>query len=281
MLEPTVGWNAKLIVLMRVAPVMGLALGATGAFAESAAESSVYMARVVSVSAQARDAYVGCLQQTELPRLLALKQQGLLLEHSAFETSSVHITAPEVPAWNFFFLDRVPLKTTQSQTLREIVGACDAAGIEVRRIETLRATPDSYPPKAGPLSERLAPTVQYVLEYIDVRETPTAKREYREAMRTSVGPAIGQLVRDGIFYSLGSFETASVEYTQPGMPHWNEIHVRGYFAEKGPSPPELDDAMKKVNPQRGGTTEVFARLDAVRSKAREDYARQLHELDVR
>jgi hypothetical protein len=266
---------------MRVAPAMGVALGATGAFAEPVVESSVYMARVVAVSAQARDAYVGCLQRTELPRLLALKEQGLLLEHSAFETTSVNVTAPEVPAWNFFFLDRVPLKTTQSQTLREIVGPCDAAGVEVRRIETLRATPDSYPRQAGPQSAHLAPTVQYVVEYIDVRETPTAKREYREAMRTSVGPAIGQLVHDGIFYSLGSFETASVEYTQPGMPHWNEIHVRGYFPEKGPSPPELDDAMRKVNPQRGGSTEVFARLDAVRSKTREDYARQLHELDVR
>ena len=274
------GWNAKLIILMRVAAAMGVALGATGAFAEPTAESSVYMARVVSVSAQARDAYVGCLRRTELPRLLALKEQGLLLEHSAFETTSVQSTAPEVPAWNFFFLDRVPLKTTRSQALREIVGPCDAAGVEVRRIETLRATPDSYPPKAGPQSEHLAPSVQFVVEYINVQETPTAKREYREAMRTSVGPAIGQLVHDGIFYSLGSFATASVEYTQPGMPHWNEIHVRGYFPEKGPSPAELDTAMRQVNPQRGGATEVFARLDAVRSTAREDYARQLHELDV-
>jgi hypothetical protein len=64
------------------------------------------------------------------------------------------------------------------------------------------------------------------------------------------------------------------------MAHWNAIHVRGYFPDKGPNPPEVDTAMRQVHPQSGGSTEVFARLDAVRTKTREDYARQLHELDV-
>ena len=269
-----VGWNARLIVSICAA------LGAADAFAEPAGEASVYMARVVSVSPQARDAYVDCLQRTELPRLRALKQQGLLLEHSAFETTSVHVTAPGVPAWNFLFLDRILQKATRSQTVREIVGPCDAAGVEVRRIETLRATPDFYPPKTGPQAEQLAPTAQFVVEFIDVQEKPVAKRDYREVMRTTVGPAIGRLVSDGVFYNLSSFETASVEYAQPGMAHWNAIHLRGYFPEKGPNPPEVDTAMRQVRPQSGGSTEVFARLDAIRTKTREDYARQLHELDV-
>ncbi len=160
-----------------------------------------------------------------------------------------------------------------------MVGPCDTAGVEVRRIETLRPTPDFYLPRAG--SERFASSAQFVIEYIDVQNKPAAKREYRETMRTSVGPAIGKLVNDGVFYSLSSFETASVEYTQPAMPRWNELHVRGYFPDKGPNPPEVDIALKQVNPQRGGSTEVFARLDSIRSKAREDFARQLHELDVR
>lgn len=38
--------------------------------------------------------------------------------------------------------------------------------------------------------------------------------------------------------------------------------------------------MMQVHPQSGSSTEVFARLDTIRTKTREDYARQLHELDV-
>jgi hypothetical protein len=268
-----VGWNARLIISICVA------LGVSPAFAESTSDSSVYMGRVVSVSAMARDAYVACLERTELPRLRALKEQGLLLEHSAFETTSVHISTPEAPAWNFFFLDRVPQQRARGQALREIGEPCDAAGVEVRRIETLRATPDFYLPKAG--SAQLAASAQFVVAFIDVQDKPATKREYRDIMRTSVRPAIGQLVRDGVLYSLSSFETASVEYTEPAMPHWNEIHLRGYFPAGGPLPPELDTALRQANPQRGGSTEVFGRLDALSSKAREDYTRQLHELDVR
>ncbi len=184
-------WNAAIILSLCVA------IGATAVVPDSDAISALYIARVVSVSPAARDAYVDCLRTTELP-------------------------------------DR-----------------------------------------------RALPSVQFIVEYIAVQNSPDALAEDRETMRTSIGPAAGQLVRDGYLHELRALETASVEYAQAGMPRWNQIHVRGFFPDKGPTPAAMDEAMKQVNPQRGGFAQVFGRLDAIRSKPREDVARQLYELDLR
>jgi hypothetical protein len=46
-------------------------------------------------------------------------------------------------------------------------------------------------------------------------------------------------------------------------------------------PGDLDGVLRRVNPQSGGTARVFGRLDAIRTKPREDVARQLPELAVR
>ena len=83
------------------------------------------------------------------------------------------------------------------------------------------------------------------------------------------------------FVNLIALETVSVAYTQPTMPSWNQIHIRGYFPEKGATPAALDEALRRVNPQSGGYAGVFAPLDAIRTWAREDVARQLRELAVR
>jgi hypothetical protein len=82
--------------------------------------------------------------------------------------------------------------------------------------------------------------------------------------------------------NLIALETVSVEFAQPGMPNWNQIHLRGYFPDKGRVPPSaLDGALRRVNPQSGGAAAVFGRLDSIRTKPREDVARQLPELAVR
>jgi hypothetical protein len=63
-------------------------------------------------------------------------------------------------------------------------------------------------------------------------------------------------------------------------PRWNQIHIRGFYPDKGPSPVESPDALRRVNPS-GGHSAFFAGLNKIRTKPREDEARQLFDLAVR
>ena len=257
---------------------------------------AVYVARVLSVSAAGRDAFVACLRQKELPVWQQMKRNGLLADQSVFETVSVRLGAPDVPAWNFLLLSHLaPSATPEAffkaekdrESKRPTGTRCeDAPGIETLRVEVLRSTPNSYYPRPAPgtrLTDALTEfTVPFIVEYIAVRDTPEALNEYRETMRTNNGPALAQLIRDEMLLNFIALETVSVRYAQPGVPKWNQIHLRGYFPDKGPVPPDaLDGALRRINPQSGGAAGIFGRLAAIRTKPREDVARQLPKLAVR
>jgi hypothetical protein len=70
--------------------------------------------------------------------------------------------------------------------------------------------------------------VDYAVEYIAVRNTPEDLNAYREIMRASLGPALGQvLIPRGLIYGLTALETVSVEYSAESMPSWNQQPRRG------------------------------------------------------
>ena len=257
---------------------------------------AVYIARALSMGAARRDAFVSCLHRKGLPVWRRLKRDGLLAGQSVFETTSVRLSAPGVPHWNFLLLSHLAPAVTPDAFFqaekkhqgKEPTGAvcAEAPGVETRRVEVLHTTPNSY--HLRPAAENPAPgattefTVPYIVEYIAVHETPEALNEYREMMRLNIGPAVAQLIRANLLLNLIALETVLVVYAQPGVPNWNQIHLRGYFPDKGLVPPgELDGALRRVNPQGGGTAGIFGRLDAIRTKPREDVAQQLPELAIR
>ena len=254
---------------------------------------AVYVARVLSVSAEGRDAFVSCLRQTALPVWQRMRRDGLLADQSVFETASVRLATPGAPHWNFLLLSHLAPSGTpdtfsgaeQNRERKQPPSTrCEqVSGVETRRVEVLHSTPNSYHPRLTPSPDAQAEfTVPYIVEYIAVRETPEALKEYRETMRTTIGPVLAQAIRDNMLLNFIALETVSVSYAQPGVPKWNQIHLRGYFPDKGlVTRDALDGALRRINPQSGGAAGVSGRLDAIRTKPREDVARQLPELAVR
>lgn len=254
---------------------------------------AVYVARVLSVSAEGRDAFVSCLRQKALPVWQRLRRDGLLADQSVFETASVRLATPGAPHWNFLLLSHLAPSATsdtffEAEQKREGRQSSDTRceevpGVETRRVEVLHSTPNSYHPRLTPSPDAQAEfTVPYIVEYAAVRETPEALNEYREIMRTTMGPTLAQAIRDNMLLNFIALETVSVRYAQPGVPTWNQIHVRGYFPDKGlVTRDALDGVIRRIDPQSGGAAGVSGRLDAIRTKPREDVARQLPELAVR
>lgn len=252
-------------------------------------ENSEYIARTVSVSDSHRVAFLECMRR-DLRIRKRLKREGQLSEQSVFETTSTTIETADTPFWNFLILTRVGSSVrSQDYFIAEEkifkkskrMNCFDSPGIETRRIEMLRTTPNSfYPrPRNGSSSPELS---RYILEYIAVHNTPAALDEYRETMRTKLGPAVGVLITEGRLLNFIALETVSVRYSQSGMPEWNQIHIRGGSSpEKGAVRPAMDRALKSMDPNSGGAAAVYGRLDAIRTKPREDVARQLAELAIR
>jgi hypothetical protein len=253
--------------------------------------SATYVARVVSVNNSNRGTFLSCMQRRDLKIRQELKRTGFLSEQSVFETTSTNINTPDAPFWNFLILSRLGATARpedlfraeeQLNKKRKRANCFDDAGVETRRIEVLRTTPNSFYPH-GDHSRSEEFSARYIVEYVAVQDTTAALDEYRETMRTMLGPVQGHMIKEGSLLNFIALETVSVKYSQSGMPEWNQIHVRGgNFPEvKMPSPsPGIDRTLKLLYPNSGGAFVVFERLRAIRTKPREDFARQLRELSI-
>jgi hypothetical protein len=242
---------------------------------------AVFVFRIISVDAAQRDSFVACLAKSDLPFWRDLKKKGLLAKVSVFETTSVDSSQPRVPAWNFVIIGELaPDAHADSflQTLDKRKGCESAPGIELRRVETLKTTPDDHYARATVEGDRIAreKKVEFRIEYIAV--DPAKFDGWNEVYSTIGGPAIGLPIRDGAYFSADVLLTVKVNYTQSGMPDWNTIHVLGSFPESarkavvGRIPPEISPAAYAA---------AIAPLRPFATFPKEDRVRQLFELAVR
>jgi hypothetical protein len=247
---------------------------------------SVYVVRVISVGSAQRDAFVACLTQSDLPFWRGLKEKGLLAKVSVFETASVTKSEPGVPAWNFVISSHLAEGANADsfvETVEKRKGCESAPGIEIRRTETLRTPPNlstwARETAADDLKAREL-KVDFSIEYIAVKETPEALDRHREFMRLYEAPPVGWRIRDGYQFSAFALETAKVNYSQPGMPNWNNIHFVGSIPgiDRVAANAAFDAAIRQLNPRKDG---FVADLNSIGTNRRNDRVRQLFELAVR
>jgi hypothetical protein len=192
---------------------------------------AVFVFRIVSVGAAQKDSFVACLAKSDLPFWRDLKKKGLLAKVSVFETTSVEKSEPGVPAWNFVISSEIAqdaIADSFLQTLEKRKGCESAPGIELRRIETLKTTPNTHYARATVEGDRIAreKQVEFSIEYIAV---DPAKLDRWNEIYIRIDPAMGLIIRDGLYFSSDVLLTVKVNFSQPGMPAWNTIHVLGRF----------------------------------------------------
>jgi hypothetical protein len=251
--------------------------------------------RVISAPSTQRDAFVACLVQNDLPFWRSLKEKGLLAKVSVFETTSVTHSEPGTPAWNFLISSQLAEGANADSFLQAIEkrkGCENASGVEVRRVETLRTTPNCNNARSTPADDLKAreSKVVFRVEYIAVKDTPEALGRYRNFMSLYECLGDNSMIRDfnrgdGIFFGGVALETVKVNYSQPGMPNWNQIHCFG-------SVPGKDPAFYNAAPQAAirelipaGVASAWeaehAAIASTRTQPRTDRARELFELAVR
>jgi hypothetical protein len=243
---------------------------------------AVFVWRIVSVGAEHRDAFVACLAQNDLPFWRDLKKKGLLAKVSVFETTSVESSKPGVPAWNFVISSEVAAADSFLQALEKRKGCDSAPGIELRRIETLKTTPNNHHARATGEGDRIAreKKVEFSIEYIAV--DPAKLDQWNEVFIWDA-PAMGSIIRDGLYFSADELLTVKVNYSQSGMPAWNTIHVLGRFPgiDRAIIRAAAEAAMRRVSPGSGTYRERIAPLEPFVTSPRVDRVRQLFELAVR
>jgi hypothetical protein len=237
---------------------------------------ATYICSVVVVDTADRDRYVSWLARVQRPVWQELKRRGQLADAYVYEVHKVRSALPNVPAWNFLLLMQMAQEALPKDFLeaeRALVKAQSGpdapAKFTVRRIEVLRSTPNSYYPEPTAANRLREAEASFDLEYIDVNHTTAALDEYREAMRRSLGPRTGELVRSGIYFNFMALETVSVEYAEPAMPSWNQMHFNGGLPNEVtvPRSPEIQA--------------IFRRLGDIRVKPRTDTVFVVPELTVR
>jgi hypothetical protein len=251
---------------------------------------SVHVVRVISAGPAQRDAFVACLAQNDLPFWRGLKQKGLLAKVSVFETTSVTSSEPGVPAWNFVISSHLAEGANADsfvQAVEKRKGCENAAGVEVRRTETMR-TPPNWPnwareTAADDLKAREL-KVEFSIEYIAVKDTPEALHRWSEFVRVYEGPPGALMIRDGWQFSVFGVDTVKVNYRQSGMPNWRHIAFFGRIPGKDPTARKaaLDAARNELIP--GGIaawTAESAAIHSIETYPRVENARQLFELALR
>jgi hypothetical protein len=247
---------------------------------------AVYVVRVISVPSAQRDAFVACLAQNDLPFWRGLKEKGLLSRVSVFETIEVTKSEPGAPAWNFAISTQLA-EGANADSFLEAVGkpkSCEnAAGVELRRVETLRTTPNCNSIRttaAGDLKAREG-KVSFYVEYIAVKDTPEMLDGFRKFMSQYECLAGDLMIREGWGYIGLALETAKVNYSQPGMPSWNQIHITAPFTDvdSAAALAAWESSLRKMN--TGDVDWVAFRASLAVMHTKDDRARELFELAVR
>ena len=242
---------------------------------------TLYLARVISVDPANRDAYVRWLERSQRPVWQELKRRGYLADETVFELTKV-VSGSAVPSWNFLLLAHIASGVTAPVFLqaeregelstRHDGAAGDSVPFAMRRSEVLRSTPNSYYPVPAASNRNREAEAEFLIEYIAVQNTPAALDEYRESMRVSIGPAIGERVRNGTGFSFFALETLSVEFAEAGMPNWNQIHVSGLLPRRTDEP---------HMPWPPAVAAVLGKLESIRTKPRIDRSHAIRQLAVR
>jgi hypothetical protein len=242
---------------------------------------------VISVNPEQRDAFLACLAKSDLPFWRDLKKKGLLAKVSVFETTSVEHSEPGVPAWNFVVSSEVAPDASADSFVQAVArrkGCESAPGIELRRIETLKTTPNTHHARATMEGDRIAreKQVEFRIEYIAV--DPAKLDRWNELYSTIGGPTKGLQIQNGTTFSAEALLTVKVNYSQPGMPGWNTIHLLGGFpgGDAASKRAAMDAAIRQISPGSGTFQELFyVPFHPFVIQPREDRARQLFELAVR
>ena len=236
---------------------------------------AMFVARTVDAEPGAREAYLQCLREVALPSWRKLHAEGQLLQNAVYEKAG-ELNALAGPDWQFLVVSRV---RDGSRAPGNEAASCEQlAGVRLIRAEAMRATPASFHPAEQNATRR--PDLAFLIEFIAVQSARAALDAYRETMRTSIGPATGQLVLEGSLFNMIALEsTAPKSRAEPGF-NWNQIHIRGYYPELGPTPAAMTIYMQRLNPERGDFAAVFKRLDSIRSTPRDNVAREHVELAV-
>ena len=172
---------------------------------------------------------------------------------------TVFRNAAEAPAWSHlelsYFRDVIP-----ASAILDLVVKPQPADTVLLRAEILLTTPSSFVLPRNWQGSADRPERQASLEYIDVK--PASLGEYRDVMRTWVGPAAAKLVRANRLGTFRAMETATVLYRDPELKiDWNQIHL----CEVDPSRFDgFGAALQEVSPI-SGLADVFAGLERIRT----------------
>jgi hypothetical protein len=183
--------------------------------------------------------------------------QALYRHHSVFQNAS------EASVWTHlelsYFRDVVPVGA-----IRDLVFARHAAEAHLLRAEILLTTRSAFVMPQGWQGSANHPARRVSLEFIDVAAAYLG--EYRDIMRTYIGPAAAKLVAIGKIGTFRAMETAGVIYQDPSFNiDWNQVHLSevdsATFEGFGQ---EFDAALREIAPD-ARFVDVFAGLGSMRT----------------
>ncbi|GAU86190.1 hypothetical protein [Bosea sp. BIWAKO-01] len=185
------------------------------------------------------------------------------LGQALYRHRSVFRNASEAAVWSHlelsYFQDIVP-----ADAIAELVVKQQPPQIRVLRAEILLTTPSAFVLPRNWQGSADRPERQASLEYIEVHASSLG--EYREIMRTYIGPAAARLVQANRIETFRTMETAAVLYRDPALAiDWNQIHLCEVGADGfNGFGQAFDAALREVSPD-GGFAAVFAGLDRMRT----------------
>lgn len=185
------------------------------------------------------------------------------LGQALYRHRSVFQNASEAPVWSHlelsYFRDIVP-----ADIIDKLVISPQPSGTHLLRAEILLTTPSAFVLPRNWQGSADRPERQASLEYIDVQ--PPYLGEYRDIMRSYIGPAAAKLVGADRIGTFRTMETAAVLYRDPAFAiDWNQIHLCEVQADGFNGFGEaFDTALREISPN-GAFAAVFAGLDRMRT----------------
>lgn len=234
-----------------------------------------FLISVFAIEPGGERTFMADLRECALPVWNDLRAAGVVSAVDLFELSKIETTFPVSPRWRYLVVAEIEADASAADfSATTCPDASDAPARSVVREERMVCTPNSCFRRPEPAYPDAPEGIDYLIEFIAVKNAPGSLAKYQSLMSSYFGPANGHLVDRGLLHCFVALETTSNQIGEHEVVPWNQLHISDHWDEGGDLDwdavyeelfreefsRELDDIWEELPPIRETSTEYRARL---------------------
>ena len=191
---------------------------------------NIFVSHLIYAPNSTENEFHELLRNEYLPKWRKLKDVNILSNVKVLKFQKIDSTTTDKTQCNYLILAQLnptkdPYEYLNSENLK-VTQIKDSSLFHIIRTEILACKNNAYFPA---LNKDETFDIDYLIEFIDVKDSVDYIERYKNLMYNYFGPLNGELVKEGLLYNIYMMETKEITFQHNDKMTWNQIHLSGDF----------------------------------------------------